>query len=261
MTTMTAEPKVNNNKNNNTNFSIKSLSQATRNNRFSKLRRSVVVPQPLFLRQLLFKNKTLSSCSTNTATTQQEQEEHTQLSLLVCAVRISEMNNHVHKVLSRKDYTPEEVQACWYSNEEYQTIERRRSKEIRKLNEGAEPFKDKKYSSRGLECHTAVGAATRRRNKALAYNAVLDQQMVQWEQGIFDEDTIAAIYSRTSSICQLWANTVGQRDHQDIEAYYHQQDTTEAYYQQPHMSAVKQSYSSTRRRNGVFGTRAASRAY
>jgi hypothetical protein len=86
------------------------------------------------------------------------------------------------------------------------------------MNDGRK-LKVEKYCSRGLEGYTTVGAAAKKRNRALAINAVLDEQMIQWEEGIFDEDTIAEIYYRASFSCQLWASIVGRRDYRQTEAY------------------------------------------
>ena len=85
------------------------------------------------------------------------------------------------------------------------------------MDEGNE-LKDKKYSSRGLEGHTTVGAAAKKRIRSLATDAVLDEQMIQWEEGIFDEDAIAEIYYRASSRCQVSASIVGLKDYRETEA-------------------------------------------
>jgi len=187
----------------NNSFSIKSLSQATRNNRFSKLTSAVGQP----LRKLF---KTSSDCSTKSVSTAATEQEEFRVSF---SEKI-----HVRNTLSCKDCTTEEIQACWYTAEENQRIHRHCSKEIRKMDEGSE-LKDKKYSSRGLEGHTTIGAATKKEKRWLAINAVLDEQMIQWEEGIFDEDAIAEIYCRASSSCQVKANIVGLRDHRETEVY------------------------------------------
>jgi hypothetical protein len=193
-------PKVNNS------IPITSQShQATRNNKSSKLTLSPA-GQPL---EKLF--KTSSDCSsTNSQSTAETEHE--------LGVRFSE-TIQVRKTLSRKDYTTKEIQACWYNGEEKQTIHRHCNKEIRKMNDGRK-LKVEKYCSRGLEGYTTVGAAAKKRNRSLAMNAVLDEQMIQWEEGIFDEDTIAEIYYQaSSSCCQVWAIIVGRRDYRETEAY------------------------------------------
>ena len=188
---------------NNTSLSIKSLSQATRNNRLSKLTSAAGQP----LRNLF---KTCSDCSIKSVSTAATEQEEFR-------VRFSG-RIHVRNTLSCKDYTTEEIQACWYTAEENQRIHRRCSKEIRKMDEGSE-LKDKKYSSRGLEGHTTVGAAAKKGERRLAINAVLDEQMIQWEEGIFNEDAIAEIYCKASSRCQVRANIVGLKDHRETETY------------------------------------------
>jgi hypothetical protein len=116
----------------------------------------------------------------------------------------------VCKTLSHKDYTPEEVEATWYSREECGRIRKQCRKEIKKMNVGEKP-KDVKYCSRGLEGHTKNGSACKMRDRALAIDAVLEVQKFQWKEGIFDEeDAIAEVYYTASSKCQLFASLVGQ---------------------------------------------------
>ena len=86
------------------------------------------------------------------------------------------------------------------------------------MEEGSK-LKDKKYCSRGLEGHTSIGAVLKKEKRSLAINAVLDEQMIQWEEGIFNEDAIAKIYNRASFSCQVRANIVGLGDHRATEAY------------------------------------------
>jgi hypothetical protein len=166
-------------------------------NNFSKL--ASAVGQPL---SKLFKTRSdrIDMCELMAAT---EQEAF--------LVRFSE-NIHVCKTLASKDYTSEEIQACWYTAEETRSIHASCSKEIRKMDEGTK-LKGKKYCPRGLEGHTADGAALKQENRWLAIDAVLDEQMTQWEEGISDEDVIAEIYYRASSSCQVTANIVGLADY------------------------------------------------
>ena len=86
------------------------------------------------------------------------------------------------------------------------------------MEEGSK-LKDKKYCSRGLEGHTSIGAVLKKEKRSLAINAVLDEQMIQWEEGIFNEDAIAEIYCEASSRCQVRANIVGLKDHRETETY------------------------------------------
>jgi hypothetical protein len=137
-------------------------------------------------------------------------------------VRFEKMYRRFRKTLSIEEYTPDELRATWYTCEDVQRMSRQFQKEIRKMNKG-DKLNDKKYCSRGLEGHTKAGSALKKRERNLSINAVLKQQLAQWDKGIFDkildEDTIAAIYIRASSSCQIWANFIGQRDQKAIEGY------------------------------------------
>jgi hypothetical protein len=202
-------------------FSIKLLSQAIRNNSLaSKL--TTAAGQP-FLKNI-FKTSSGGSSTTyesiaGTGTSSggsSATSESTAGTGQAFRVRFSEVT-HVRNTLSLKDYTPEEIQSCWYTQEGNQRIRRHCTKDIRKMNEGIK-LKDKKHCSRGLECHTTIGDAIKLRNRSLAINAVLDEQMIQWDKGILDEDSIAAIYGMASSSCQMWANIIGRRDHEMTKA-------------------------------------------
>ena len=162
----------------------------------------------LSLRKMkLFKTTSSEDCSIKSVSTAATEQDEFR-------VRFSE-KIVVRKIISRKNYTAEEIQACWFTAEELQRIHRHCGKEIRRLNEGMK-LKDKKYCSRGLEGYTIVGAATKKKIRLLAINAVLDEQMIQWDAGVFDEDSIAEIYcNKASSRCQLDATNVGFRHHRE----------------------------------------------
>ena len=108
-------------------------------------------------------------------------------------------NVAIRKTLSLKDYTIEELEACWYSQEESKAIQKQCREEIRRIEMGKK-LNDKKYCSRGLEGHTTAGASSRNRKRKVAISAVLDEQWLQWDEGIFDEYAIADIYQFSSLV-------------------------------------------------------------
>ena len=135
----------------------------------------------------------------------------TETTQAVKCVRFSE-KIHFRKTLSRQEYTLEETEAAWSSREERQQISTQRREEIKKINYG-EKFKDNKYCIRGLEGLTKIGKVSKARTRALCTSAVLNEQLIQWEECVLDENTIADVYHTLSSSCQLWAYVVGRRDH------------------------------------------------
>jgi hypothetical protein len=209
---------------------IKSLyPQPSRSNPFVKL--STAARQPM---RELFKTNSGGTSSTNSVTSTATESNQQAVKF----VRFSG-KNQVCKTLSRMNYTLEESKATWLSLEECQQIWRQCNKEIKKIDYGKK-FKDKKYCARGLEGQTRIGSVSRERNKASAFDAVFEEQSMQWEEGVFDEDTIAEVYYRASSRrCQRWASLVGRRDHRAAKGihgssyeksssshYHHHEQTT-----------------------------------
>jgi hypothetical protein len=185
---------------------IKSRSQPRRN-QFVKLASAATQP----LRKVL---KTYSS----------EQGHRSEGSILSTATESTQVEKVVRfskktrtrKTLSRNDYTLEEAESSFSSLEDHQQILRQCHKEIKKIDHG-EKFKDKKYCARGLEGCTKIGIVSKAQARALATNAVLEEQFTQWNEGVFDEHAIANVYYIASSSCQLWAHIVGRRDHRAAE--------------------------------------------
>jgi hypothetical protein len=124
----------------------------------------------------------------------------------------------VRRCLSRTEYTPEEIKATWYQDEEYRTIRKDCCKQINKMQNG-EVLKDKKYCSRGLESHTRLAAISKTQNRKTANNAALDEQEEQQRMGVVDEQAIAQRYQQTTSSMQLWATAIGFRDQRVAEEY------------------------------------------
>jgi hypothetical protein len=180
----------------------------------SQLRSNPIAKLSLAARHPLRKVFSTGSLTKSTAT-----EETTQA---VKFVRFSE-KIRIRKTLSRKDYTLEETEATWSSREERQQISRQCRKEIKKINHG-EKLKDNTYCcTRGLEGHTNIGKVSKARTRAMGISAVLDEQLTQWEEGVFDENTIADVYYHTvSSSCQKWAYLVGQSDHKAAKEILHE---------------------------------------
>ena len=81
---------------------------------------------------------------------------------------------------------------------------------------------------RGLESMTSTGYISKNNNRSAAFVAVLEEQERQWNES--EEVKVQAIsdaYRRTSSSCQMWAQVVGNRDQQAVEAYLYDNDEAE----------------------------------
>jgi hypothetical protein len=122
----------------------------------------------------------------------------------------------VHFILSRHDYTTEELRASWYQDDEYARMTTECCKQIRRMEEG-QILKDKKYCSRGLESHTRLGTISKSKNQKLAISTLLEDQVENRQLGVDDEEALAQHYNQATSSCQLWATAVGLRDQKEAE--------------------------------------------
>jgi hypothetical protein len=122
-------------------------------------------------------------------------------------------------IISRRYYTEDELDACWFRGDEYAGITSSCCKQIRKLENGTR-LKDLKYCSRGLESHTKQAALTKAQNRRVAWDAVLREQEEQIMLGVVDDEAIAQRYSETASACQLWAIRMAYIDQREAEIVY-----------------------------------------
>lgn len=128
-------------------------------------------------------------------------------------------NSSFRKILSSEDYSSEELQATWYTQDEYMKLQKSCCKEILKMDRG-ESLKDRKYCSRGLESHTRTGRALKSRNKVGSVQVVLEEQESQIHEGRpRDDAAIALAYQRISSSCRLWARVTGIADERAAEDF------------------------------------------
>jgi hypothetical protein len=124
----------------------------------------------------------------------------------------------VRKIPTLAQYSQEEKNDSWFTEEEYTRISNDCIKQIRKLESGTE-FRGKKYCSRGIEHHTRLGSIARLKNRSTSIHAVLDEQDRQQREGEhYNDMKISAAYHRCTSSSQLWANTVALRDQREAEA-------------------------------------------
>lgn len=127
-------------------------------------------------------------------------------------------------IMSLHDYTPSEIAAAWYDNEEMDEITKRCVKILKKME--SNPFKNSKYCLRGLEGHSTLGSINKRMNRSAAAAAVLDEQARQWrnERDGTDTQAIADAYRKTTSSCQMWAQVMGNRDQLTAEEFLNRED-------------------------------------
>jgi hypothetical protein len=119
------------------------------------------------------------------------------------------MKKHMHI----NNYTPEEIEACWFTKAELSQSSEEISYTIELMTRGEGADIDaSKYCTRGLECRTPLGAATKNKNKIAAWDSVMDEQDKQFNMGINDVDTISMVYIQCTMSCQVSATIMAALD-------------------------------------------------
>jgi hypothetical protein len=124
----------------------------------------------------------------------------------------------VRSTIGLDSYTPEEIQASWYSAHEVEKIEYENNRTIQKLERGI-PLQETKYCARGLEHRMRLARIVRSQNKRQARHCVMEEQRLQILDSNIDENMIASIYLRNTASLQLNANAMGMRDAREAEEY------------------------------------------
>jgi hypothetical protein len=120
----------------------------------------------------------------------------------------------------------DELDACWFSADEYADIARLCRKEIKMVERRGSARKkfseenEHRYCPRGLESHTHLAILARNQNRRAAWSAVLDEQSDQSSLGVIDDEAIASRYRDASRSSQLSAIHVGQQDERLAELVY-----------------------------------------
>jgi hypothetical protein len=111
------------------------------------------------------------------------------------------------KTLHINNYTEEEIQACWFDDDESKQMKEEFRLAANLAMNGLLP----QESSRGLELYTKE-AQSRRQHKATAREEVLDEQELQWDEGAYDPEYIAQIYEAASASSRARARSTGFQD-------------------------------------------------
>lgn len=132
------------------------------------------------------------------------------------------------EILSIYDYTPSEISAAWFDEAEMDQITQRCFKVLQRMECGTASKNGQKYCTRGLEGHSLLGSIGKKKARSAAVMAVLEEQARQWNENTeIDVQAISDAYTKTTSSCLLWAQVVGNRDRQAVEAYLYPDDDEE----------------------------------
>lgn len=131
--------------------------------------------------------------------------------------------------IARDDLSPEELAAAWFSPVESAAITKACCRVIAKLEmknkKGGGDDHQESFCARGLESHTRIGDSIKHKHRFESIHAaVLKEQEEQYQRGITDDESISRVYQNVASSAQLWAATIGLRDHQDADQIFDHDD-------------------------------------
>lgn len=100
---------------------------------------------------------------------------------------------HIKKIPHLNTMTEEDIEHIWYSHYDYDDIKASFEYTVFMMDAGeAKTVENDEHTTRGLEMRTEEGAWARFEHKRDAYNAVLDEQDRQWNDGEDEPEQISA---------------------------------------------------------------------
>jgi hypothetical protein len=128
-----------------------------------------------------------------------------------------------HKVEKKRhhrlcDLKEAEKECVWYTENDTKIILGMAKVTVKMMMKG-EPCDDVDYCSRGLEGKTPTGSKRRQKNKQRVRKALLEEQTIQREEGVYDPEYLAQVSIKYSKTVIEEAYQSGLRDERAIEEY------------------------------------------
>lgn len=131
------------------------------------------------------------------------------------AIRFSDEVQY-HFVVHRREYSQEEISACWYARSEFLETRKEAQVMIGLLESGIQlPPGTELPTLRGLENFTKQGQRMANQIHRLAIEAVMTEQLEQDLAGLYDDKAIAAKYRQISLPCRFPARMKALQDHEE----------------------------------------------
>ena len=125
----------------------------------------------------------------------------------------------VKKVRSHKHYSTEEKQLTWYSVEEYAEIKLLCIETLKLMMKDSSFTDNEDHCTRGLEVRTRDANKIRKDTKLQATRVVLEEQELQFEEGVNMPERIREKCRETTLISQSAAQFLAMKDRKDAEEY------------------------------------------
>jgi hypothetical protein len=128
-----------------------------------------------------------------------------------------------HKVEKKRhqriqDLSEDEKESVWYTESDTKIV-LAMAKVTVKMMMKVEPCDDIDYCSRGLEGKTPVGSKKRQKNKLRVRKALLEEQEIQRDEGVYDPEYLAQVSLKYSKEGIAEAHNTALRDERNIQEY------------------------------------------
>ena len=133
-------------------------------------------------------------------------------------LRFSEEPSTVFLIPHLNEFTKAEIKATWFEPNEYASM-KGEYKDTLFLIECGKTLDEIEHTARGLEYRTQEGAWARYENKRDAYNAVLDEQDIQWKEDYDDDEALRRVYLEHSTKCSEAAHKLAVQDALQAETF------------------------------------------
>lgn len=125
---------------------------------------------------------------------------------------------HIKKIPHLNTMSEDDIEQIWYSHYDYDDIKASFEYTVFMMDAGeAKTVENDEHTTRGLEMRTEEGAWARFEHKRDAYNAVLDEQDRQWNDGEDDPEQISACCLEVSTSAAKGALERGLGDQEASE--------------------------------------------
>lgn len=141
------------------------------------------------------------------------------LAPLTKSLRFSDEPHTVFLIPHLNEFTEAEISSIWFEPNEYANM-KNEYKDTLFLMECNKTLDEVEHTARGLEYRTQEGAWARYENKRDAYNAVLDEQDIQWKGDYDDDEALRRVYLEHSTKCSHASHELANKDAREAKTIY-----------------------------------------
>mmetsp|Transcript_8645 Transcript_8645/g.21096 ORF Transcript_8645/g.21096 Transcript_8645/m.21096 type:complete len:175 (-) Transcript_8645:327-851(-) len=122
----------------------------------------------------------------------------------------------IRRISRISNYDMEEIINYWGETDEHSMRKSELKKAVKDMHFNRRGS-DSEFTTLGIDDKVGHGKAVKKVNRMLARNAVMDEQDLQYNEGIIDDEMLADVYSLTSTPAKREAQIKAQRLHDALK--------------------------------------------